>query len=127
MEVLLRGFLTDQFFGLNGLVNLANFAFLLALSVRDVLKLRILSLAADVIVLPYYYFQHEPLWPPIVWGMAFIIVNGVRIVASDPRRRSVILTDKEEELYRLAFGSIAKRDFLDWRALPDGATSGLAK
>jgi hypothetical protein len=45
MEVLLRDFLTDQILGLNGLVNLANFAFLLALSVRDVFKLRILSLA----------------------------------------------------------------------------------
>jgi hypothetical protein len=76
MEVLLRDFLTDQIFGLNGLVNLANFAFLVAFSVRDVLKLRILSLAADVIVLPYYYFQHIPLWPPIFWGVAFIIVNG---------------------------------------------------
>ena len=44
MEALLRDFLADQFFGLNGLVNLANFAFLLALSVRNVLALRILSL-----------------------------------------------------------------------------------
>jgi hypothetical protein len=38
MEVLLRDFLTDQIFGLNGLVNLSNFAFLLAFSVRDFLK-----------------------------------------------------------------------------------------
>jgi Popeye protein conserved region len=112
MEVLLRDFLTDQLLGLNGLVNLANFAFLLALSVRDVLKLRILSLAADVLVLPYYYFQHEPLWPPIFWGVAFIIVNGVRIVFLILDRRPVILSDKEEELYRVAFDSIDKRDFL---------------
>ena len=50
MEVLLRDFWADQIFGLNGLVNLANFAFLLAFSVRDVLKLRILSLEAYPVV-----------------------------------------------------------------------------
>ena len=62
MGVLLRDFLTHQIFGLNGLVNLSNFAFLLGFSVRDFLKLRILLLASDVMLLPYYYFQHEPLW-----------------------------------------------------------------
>jgi CRP-like cAMP-binding protein len=117
MEVHLRDFLTDQIFGLNGLVNLANFAFLVAFSVRDVLKLRILSLAADVIVLPYYYFQNIPLWPPIFWGVAFIIVNGVRIVTLTLERRAVILSDKEEELYRVAFSSIDKREFLKLASL----------
>jgi hypothetical protein len=117
MEVFLGNFLTDQILGLNGLVNIANFAFLLALSVRDVLKLRILSLAADVLVLPYYYFQHEPLWTPIFWGVAFILVNGVQIVILALDRRPVILSDKEEELYRVAFGSIDKRDFLKMASL----------
>ena len=117
MEVLLRDFLTDQFFGLNGLVNLANFALLLAFSVRDVLKLRILSLASDIIVLPYYYFQHNPLWPPIFWGVAFMFVNGVRIVTLTFARRPVILSNKEEELHRVAFGSIDKRDFLKMASL----------
>jgi Cyclic nucleotide-binding domain len=117
MEVLLRDLLTDQVFGLNGLVNLANFAFLLAFSVRDVLKLRILSLTADVVVLPYYYFQHRPLWPPIVWGVAFIIVNGIRIATLALERRPVILSAEEEELHRVAFGSIDKREFLKMASL----------
>jgi Cyclic nucleotide-binding domain len=117
MEVLLSDFLTDQILGLNGLVNLANFAFLLALSVRDVLKLRVLSLAADVIVLPYYYLQDKPLWPPIFWGVAFIIVNGVRIVTLALERRPVILSDREEELHRVGFGSIDKREFLKMASL----------
>jgi hypothetical protein len=58
MEVLLTDFVTDQILGLNGLVNLSNFAFLLAFSVRDVLMLRILGLASDVVILPYDYFQN---------------------------------------------------------------------
>lgn len=117
MEGALRDFLSAQIFGLNGLVNLANFAFLLALSVRGFLMLRILSLTADALVLPYYYFQHEPLWPPIFWGVAFIIVNGVRIVILVLERRPVILSDKEDELYRVAFRSIDKREFLKLASL----------
>jgi hypothetical protein len=117
MEVFLRDFLTDQIFGLNGLANLANFSVLLAFSVRGVLKLRILSLVADVVILPYYYFQHKPLWPPIFWGVAFIIVNGVRIVLLILERCPVVLSDKEEELHRVAFGSIDKRDFLKLASL----------
>ena len=56
----MRDFLTGQIFGLNGLVNLANLAFLLAFSVRDVLKLRILSLAADVILGQYLELARPP-------------------------------------------------------------------
>lgn len=126
MEILLRDFLADQLFGLDGLINLANFVFLLAFSVRDVLKLRILALTSDVMTVPYYFFQHKPLWPPIFWAVAFMIVNGVRIVTLALERRPVVLSDREEELYRVAFGSIEKREFLKlaslvrWVALSPG-------
>jgi hypothetical protein len=126
MEILLRDFLADQLFGLDGLINLANLVFLLAFSVRDVLKLRILALSSDVMTMPYYFFQHKPLWPPIFWAVAFMIVNGVRIVTLALERRPVVLSDREEELYRVAFGSIEKREFLKlaslvrWVALSPG-------
>jgi hypothetical protein len=112
MEASLGNLLTDQIIGLNDLVNLSNFVLLLAFSVRDGLKLRILSLASDIVILPYYYFQREPLWPSIVWGVAFIIINGVRIVTLALERRPVILSDKEQELYSVVFSSIDKRDLL---------------
>src|SRR5258708_33349955 len=117
MEVLLRDFLTDQIFGLSGLANLSNFAVLLAFSVRDVLKLRVLALASDVMIVPYYYFQHKPLWQPIFWGMAFVIVNGVRTVTRILQRRRVIQTAREEELHRVAFGSLDKRYFIEQSTL----------
>lgn len=62
--------------------------------------------------MPYYYFQGEKLWPPIVWGAAFMLVNTVRVVATALERRPVVLSDKEERLYRVAFSSIDKREFL---------------
>ena len=62
--------------------------------------------------MPYYYFQDEKLWPLIFWAGAFIMVNAVRIVMIALERRPVVLSDKEEQLYRLAFSSIDKREFL---------------
>jgi len=101
-----------QILGINGLVNLSNIVFLVAFSVRDVLILRILSIVGEALILPYYYFQDGTLWPPIFWSGAFIIVNAVRIVMIALERRSVVLSDKEEQLYRAAFSSIDKREFL---------------
>ena len=106
------GFMVNQVLGINGLVNFSNIVFLVAFSVRDVLKLRILSIVGEALTLPYYYFQHETLWPPIFWGGAFIVVNLVRIVSMALERRLVVLSDKEEQLYRVAFSSIDKREFL---------------
>ena len=41
-----------------------------------------------------------------------MIVNAIRIVAIALERRPVVLSDKEEQLYRVAFSSIDKREFL---------------
>jgi len=106
------GFVAEQILGIGGLINLSNIVFLVAYSVRDVLKLRILAIVGEVLTLPYYYFQHEILWPPIVWGVAFMIVNMFRVVVTALERRPVVLSHREEELYRVAFNSIDKREFL---------------
>jgi hypothetical protein len=105
-------FMVDQVLGINGLVNFSNIVFLVAFSVRDVFRLRILSIIGEALTLPYYYLQDEKLWPPIFWGGAFIIVNVVRAVSMALERRPVVLNDKEEQLYRVAFSSIDKREFL---------------
>jgi CRP-like cAMP-binding protein len=102
----------NQVFGIDGLVNLSNIMFLVAFSARDALKLRILSFFGEAVILPYYYFQNETLWAPLFWSVAFMAVNAVRIVATALERRPVVLNDKEEQLYRLAFTSIEKKEFL---------------
>ena len=104
--------IANQVAGINGLINLSNVVFLVAFSERDVLKLRILAIVGEGLTLPYYYFQGEKLWPPIVWGAAFMIVNAIRVVAIALERRPVVLSDKEQQLYRVAFSSIDKREFL---------------
>jgi CRP-like cAMP-binding protein len=105
-------FVSDQVLGIGGLINLSNVVFLVAYSVRDVLKLRILAVVGEGLTLPYYYFQNGKLWPPIFWGVAFMVVNVVRVVAAALERRPVVLSDNEEKLYCVAFSSIDKREFL---------------
>jgi CRP-like cAMP-binding protein len=112
-------FIMAEFFSLNGLVNLSNIIFLAAFSVRDVFNLRLLSIFAYVVILPYYYFQQEALWPPIFWGVAFIVVNAVRVIILILERRPVVLSDEEENLYQLTFGSLDKREFLKLLSLAE--------
>ncbi len=106
-------FATSQVLGLDGLVNLSNIVFLVAFSARDVLRLRVLSLVGEGIIVPYYYYQHETLWPPVFWGAAFMTVNAVRIIALALERRPVVLSGREEQLYHLAFSTVEKREFLE--------------
>ena len=123
----MQDFLASQIFGLNGLVNLSNLVFLLAFSIRDVLQLRILSVVSYLVILPYYYFQQQTLWPPVFWGIAFIVINGLRIILLLLERRPVKLNNDEAELYKLVFTSLDKRDFLKlatlarWADYPAGA------
>jgi hypothetical protein len=98
----------SQVFGIDGLVNLSNIVFLVAFSSRDVLKLRILSLLGEVVITPYYYLQHEILWAPLIWSGAFMAVNAVRIVTTALERRPVVLSEKEAQLYHMAFTTIEK-------------------
>ncbi|MBV8104703.1 MAG: hypothetical protein JO223_08780 [Hyphomicrobiales bacterium] len=104
--------LKDQLFGLNGLVTVSNLLFLAAFSVRDVLALRALSIASYCVIMPYYYFQGDPLWPPFFWGMTFIVINGFRVALLILDRRPVVLNEREAELCRLAFNGADKREFL---------------
>lgn len=109
--------LKDQLFGLNGFVTLSNLLFLAAFSVRDVFALRVLSIASYCVILPYYYLQQDPLWPPIFWGATFIAINGFRIAILIFERRPVVLNEREAELYRLAFSGADKHEFVKLAAL----------
>jgi hypothetical protein len=113
----MRDFLSVEIFGINGLVNISNLMFLVALCVRDVLWLRIISIASYFVILPYYYYHSEPLWPSIFWAMAFIIANGIRIALLVLERRPVVFSEQEEELYRIAFSSMDRREFLKLASL----------
>ena len=81
----------------------ANILLLVAYSVRDILWLRLFSVAASLIALPYFILQPEPLWEPIIWSSVFAAINSFQSWRLFVERRPVKLTPEEQEIRQLAF------------------------
>jgi CRP-like cAMP-binding protein len=107
----------------------ANVGYLVVLSsllMRDILWLRLLSVAAAFVFLPYYYFQPSPLWPPSAWNIIFTAVNVYWIIHLWMERRPVHFTPEEQRLYDKALRALcpcdARKLFQSavWRTVPSG-------
>ena len=94
------------------LIHVANVLYLLAFTVRDVLWLRSLSVAASAFLLPYFYFQPVPLMTPIYWNIAFTALNLFWIVKLVLERRPVTLNDDEQHLCELVFRTMTPREMI---------------
>jgi CRP/FNR family cyclic AMP-dependent transcriptional regulator len=90
----------------------ANILLLVAYSVRDILWLRLFSVAASLIALPYFILQPEPLWEPIIWSSVFAAINSFQSWRLFIERRPVKLTPEEEEIRRLVFSDLPSRKVL---------------
>jgi CRP-like cAMP-binding protein len=94
---------------------------LVSYSVRDILWLRWFAVAAALTNIPYFLFQHDILWPPVVWAMVFTAINLYQIARIYLERRPVVLSNDEQRLYDLGFRSLRPRDFVsllvagEWR------------
>jgi len=93
-------------------LHVANILLLVAYSVRDILWLRLFSVAASLIALPYFILQPEPLWEPIIWSSVFAAINSFQSWRLFVERRPVKLTPEEEEIRRLAFPDLPSRKVL---------------
>ncbi len=91
-------------------IHAANILYVLSYSVRDMLWLRVLTVVAGATLMPYYYLQE--LWPPVIWGVVFIVINGWQIRRLLLERRPVEMTERERDLYQKAFRAFRPRDFL---------------
>jgi Popeye protein conserved region len=91
----------------------ANILLLVAYSVRDILWLRLLAVAASLISLPYYILQPETLWAPIIWSSVFAAINSFQSWRLFVERRPVKLTSEEEEIQRLVFPDLPSRKVLE--------------
>lgn len=108
------------------LIHIANVLLLVAFAVRDVLLLRCLFVAGSLFALGFYYYQSPPLWGAIAWTALYIVIHAYWIVRIIFERRPIVLTPDEENLYRLAFGSLDQRKFArlvglgEWRDAEKG-------
>jgi Popeye protein conserved region len=90
----------------------ANILLLVAYSVRNILWLRLFSVAASLIALPYFIRQPEPLWEPIIWSSVFAAINSFQSWRLFVERRPVKLTPEEQEIRQLAFPDLPPRKVL---------------
>jgi hypothetical protein len=81
----------------------ANLIYLASYSVRGILWLRILTIVAAVLLIPYYYLQSKPLWIAISWNLVFVGINLFWVVRLLLERWSVQLTEDEQRLRQLCF------------------------
>ncbi len=106
---------------MEALIHSANIIYLVSYTMCDILWLRIFTVVAAGCLIPYFYFRPEPLLAPIYWNMLFIGLNVFWIVRLLLERRPVTLSDDEQELCRLVFGTITPREMInllklgDWR------------
>jgi CRP-like cAMP-binding protein len=96
---------------MNYLIHLANALFLAAYVVKDILWLRVLTVVAGILLLPYYLLQPVPLWPAIAWSGVFLAVNIVQIKIILFERRPIRLAPDERRLYELVLKNLSPRQF----------------
>jgi hypothetical protein len=91
-------------------INAANVLYLVSYSVRDILWLRMLTVAAAALLIPYYALQPTPLIVAIDWNVVFIAINLYWIVRLMMERRPVHFTPEEARLKLLSFASLTDRE-----------------
>jgi hypothetical protein len=84
----------------------------LSYSVRDILWLRWFAVAAALTNIPYFMFQPIKLWPPVIWALVFTAINLYQILRIYMERRPVVLSEDEQTLYKMGFGSLRPREFV---------------
>jgi hypothetical protein len=91
-------------------ITVANVIYLASYAVRDILWLRILTVAGAATLIPYYAMQAEPLRAAIEWSAVFIAINLYWIVRLIIERRPVHFTPDEARLRQLSFPSLTPRE-----------------
>ena len=92
------------------LLNCAYTIWLAAFIAKDIAWLRRITIAGNLVVLPYYYFFFEPpMWNPIFWVCIYTVINLVMLFLHYLESRPIKLNDLEQKIYELTFKSLEPR------------------
>lgn len=98
----------------NLFIHLANILFLLSYLVRDIFLLRILTLVAGFMLLPYYFFvENGPLSEPIIWSIVFSCVNIYQLIVLFNERKPIVLDKEQQEIFEQSFQNFSPKQFLN--------------
>ena len=91
-------------------ITLANVLYLASYSVHDILWLRVLTVVASLLLIPFYLMQPVPLVDAAVWSAVFIAINAYWIVRLSIERRPVRFTPDEARLKDISFPSLTPQE-----------------
>ena len=95
------------------MIHVANVLYLLSYMVRDILWLRVLSVAAGLCLMPYYcHCGDHPLWAPISWNALFAAVNVVQIILLVGERWPRSLTGPQRQVHEKIFPELTPGEFV---------------
>ncbi len=87
-------------------IHAANLTFLVSFLVRDILKLRALSIVGGGFLVAYFLMSNPVLWSGIGWNALFTAINLVQITRLVLERRPVRLSPEEHRLHQLAMRAL---------------------
>jgi len=94
------------------LLNCAYTIYLAAFMAKNIVWLRLLTIAGNILVVPYYlFFLDPPLWNSFVWVCIYTVINLVMLFIIYLESRPIKLSDLEQKIYDLTFKSLEPRVF----------------
>lgn len=102
------GLLTDK----TVIFTIANTLYVVSYLLTNMLWLRILAVVAAASTFPYFYLQEEPLWAPLFWQSAFLLVNLVNLVILLVSMRPATLSPIDHELNSTIFSGLKPQEML---------------
>ena len=94
------------------MLNMAYLIFLIAFIARDIVWLRILTIAGNITIIPYFYFFfEEPMWINIAWIGVYTTINLFMLFLIYLESRPIILSEMEQEIYDRTFKPLKLKEF----------------
>ena len=91
-------------------INCAYVFSMVALAVRDVLRLRVLLLGGQLLFLWWGVLIDNG--PTMAWNTSFLVINAAMIARIAWERRPIAIPDEFMDIYQRVFSSMQPRDFL---------------
>ena len=94
------------------LIHIGYIITLAAMLARDILLLRSLLIAAQVIVATYAFSM--AVWPIAIWNSLFCVINVIWVILILRDRRKLALPPDLQPIYERRFTAMTPREFLRW-------------
>lgn len=111
---------------IENLSHLSYSLFLISYATRKMLWLRLMTIAAQALLVPFYYFRENPVMESVWWMLVFILINSGQVALLMWERKAIELEPEADMLYRRVFRALTPLEFKrlmgvgNWRSVAAG-------